>query len=238
MESDLWAREDWTGSLWEEDDVPEGFETCVVCDGTGRLLAAQCPMCRGWGVARATVDDFWQASDEDESKNVVTYHRPWLYPKQLDAIFTPARYAIVEASTKTGKTAGCMVWLLERALTIPGVHWWVSPVYAQSKMVYRRMKRAVPRDLYMANETELTLTFANGSMIFFKTAEKPDNLFGEDVCSVVLDEATRIREEAWYAVRSTLTHTRGLARLIGNVKGRKNWAYNLARKAESETKSG
>jgi len=234
-EGSLWRHSDWKGSLWEEDELEED-EACWTCDGSGKLIDTICPTCDGDGVI---IDNFWgEPSDDDAKALTVTYQRPWLYPKQLDAIFTPARYAIVEASTKTGKTAGCMVWLLERAFSVVGVHWWVSPVYAQSKMVFRRMKRAIPVSLYKANETELTLTFGNGSMIFFKTAEKPDNLYGEDVLSVVVDEATRCREEAWFAIRTTLTATRGMARLIGNVKGRKNWAYNLARKAESETKSG
>jgi hypothetical protein len=34
-------------------------------------------------------------------------------------------------------------------------------------------------------------------------------------------------------VRSTLTATRGPIRIIGNVKGRKNWFYELARRAEA-----
>ena len=41
-----------------------------------------------------------------------------------------------------------------------------------------------------------------------------------------------MREEAWHAIRSTLTATRGPVRIIGNVKGRRNWAYRMARVAE------
>lgn len=73
----------------------------------------------------------------------------------------------------------------------------------------------------------------NGARIVCKSAEKPDNLYGEDVYAAVFDEASRAREDAWFALRSTLTATRGKVRIIGNVKGRKNWAYKLARKAES-----
>src|SRR5581483_7854559 len=47
-----------------------------------------------------------------------------------------------------------------------------------------------------------------------------------------IDEASRLREEAWHAVRSTLTATRGPMRFIGNVKGRRNWFYEMARRAE------
>jgi hypothetical protein len=73
----------------------------------------------------------------------------------------------------------------------------------------------------------------NDTYIWFKGAENSDGLYGEDVYAAVIDEGSRTREESWHAVRSTLTATRGPIRIIGNVKGRKNWFYNLARKAES-----
>lgn len=106
-------------------------------------------------------------------------------------------------------------------------------MYPQAKIAYRRLKRAVDRTVYVSNESELTITLINGAVIAFKSAEKPDNLYGEDVYSCVVDEATRAREESWHAIRSTLTATRGKIRIIGNVKGRRNWAYRLARLAES-----
>jgi hypothetical protein len=95
------------------------------------------------------------------------------------------------------------------------------------------MKRGLPKELYRANETELTITLANAVVIWFKSGEKPDNLYGDDVYAAVIDEASRTREEAWYAVRSTLTATRGPCRLIGNVKGAKNWFFKLSRMAEA-----
>jgi hypothetical protein len=110
--------------------------------------------------------------------------------------------------------------------------WWISPVYPQAKVAFRRLKRGINESLYTANESELTITLVNGAVISFRSAEKPDNLYGEDVYAAVLDEASRMREEAWYAIRSTLTATRGPVRIIGNVKGRRNWAYRMARVAE------
>ena len=94
------------------------------------------------------------------------------------------------------------------------------------------MRRGLSQTLYTANESELTIRLINGATVAFKSGEKPDNLYGEDVYSVVIDEATRLREESWHAIRSTMTATRGQVRIIGNVKGRKNWAYVLARRAE------
>lgn len=165
----------------------------------------------------------------------LVYQRPWMYQKQLDAIFAQERYAVVEASTKSGKTVGCMVWLAEQAMhgKAGRNYWWVAPIFAQAKIAFRRLKRGLPAAVYTANESELTLTLVNGAVIWFKGADKPDSLYGEDVYAAVIDEASRCKEESWVAVRSTLTATRGPIRIIGNVKGRKNWAYRMARRAEA-----
>ncbi len=163
------------------------------------------------------------------------YEPPPMYPKQRAAFFNKARYAICEASTKSGKTVGCMVWLAEQAMRgKPGQNFfWVAPIYPQAKIAFRRLKRGLPARLVKSNESELTLTLANGTVIWFKGADKPDSLYGEDVYAAVIDEASRCKDEAWHAIRSTLTQTQGPIRIIGNVKGRKNWAYQLARKAQS-----
>lgn len=154
-----------------------------------------------------------------------------LYPAQHEAVYHPARYVVIEASTKAGKTHGCLTWQLWRVLVDPGIHWWVAPVYAQAKIAYHRAAKMIPRALRKLNQTELSITLVNGSIWTFKSGEKPDNLYGDDVRSAVVDEASRMREASWVAVRSTLTATRGPVRLIGNVRGRKNWHYAMARRA-------
>lgn len=174
------------------------------------------------------------------------YVRPWVYEKQSSAIFSPvdcfgepARYSLIEASTKTGKTVGCIAWLLEQAMLGKRNQnfWWVAPVYPQAMIAFKRMKHGLPANVFEANEGNMTITLVNGAVIWFKSGEKADNLFGEDVYAAVIDEASRMREESFFAVRSTLTATRGPMRIIGNVKGRRNWFFNLARRAESGTKN-
>ena len=162
------------------------------------------------------------------------YERPPLYPKQRDAVFNDARYAVVEASTKSGKTYACIAWLFEQAIQgRPGQHfWWVAPVSVQARIAFDRLSRGLPIAGVTLHRSDLSIHLPNGATIWFKSAERPDSLYGEDVHAAVIDEATRMREEAWHAVRSTLTSTRGPVRIIGNVKGRKNWAYRFARRAE------
>jgi len=112
--------------------------------------------------------------------------------------------------------------------------WWVAPVHNQAKIAFDRIKRGLPRGSFKSTESPtLTITLPNGAILEFKSGEKPDNLYGEDVWACVVDEASRMRVESYYALRSTLTATRGPIRIIGNVKGRKNWFYQGCRKAEA-----
>jgi hypothetical protein len=165
----------------------------------------------------------------------VIFQRPALYPKQVAAIFAPERYAIIEATPKCGKTAGCMAWLVEQAAKgrAGRAYWWVAPVMTQAEMVFERLKHELPRRGVVAKDTTKTLRLVNHATIWFKSADTPDSLFGEDVGAAVIDEAPRCKEEAWHAVRTTLTATGWPIRIIGNVKGRRNWAYRLARRAEA-----
>jgi len=165
----------------------------------------------------------------------ITYTRPWLYPLQESSLFNDSRYAVVEASTKSGKTVVCILWLAEQAFSGKAGqnYWWIAPIYAQAKIAYRRMKKALPEQLYRSNEGELTITLWNGTVIWFKGSTDPDALYGEDVYAAVVDEASRVKEESWHALRSTLTYTKGPVRFIGNVKGKKNWFYRMARRAEA-----
>lgn len=166
----------------------------------------------------------------------VNYTRPYMYPKQEAAIFDPCRFSWIEASTKSGKTVGCICWIVEEAMQLfqRGVRganlWWIAPIYAQAKIALRRLKRMLPKSLYTSNEAEsfIHLPWCDAT-IWFKSGTDPDALYGEDVYGVVIDEASRCKEGVWDAVVSTLVATEGRARIIGNVKGRRNWAYRQAR---------
>lgn len=166
----------------------------------------------------------------------LNWQRPKLYPKQSDAFFTPKRYSVCEATTKAGKTVGGMAWIVEKGLRgLPGQNrWWVAPTITQTKIAYTRIKQGLPSELIHTWDSDRIIQLPNKSLLRFLSGDDPDNLYGEDVYDALMDEASRAREESYYALRSTLTATRGQLRIIGNVKGRQNWAYRVARKAESE----
>lgn len=165
----------------------------------------------------------------------ILYDRPPVTDYQRAIMDCPQRFAVVEASTKAGKTASMIIWLFEQALQGHEGQdfWWIAPIYGQAEIAFNRMKRQVTINGFFAeNQTALTLTLPTGSRIAFKSADKPDSLYGEDVYAAVFDEFTRAKEESWYALRSTLTATRGKCKFIGNVRGR-GWGYKLAQRAKN-----
>jgi hypothetical protein len=167
-------------------------------------------------------------------------NKPHLTDYQKAILFSGARFTITEASTKAGKTHSHIIWLFGKAHEFKQAHgknyWWVAPVYNQSKIAFKRLKRnLVKYGVYSFNESNLIITCPNGAEIHFKSADNPDNLYGEDVYACVFDEAPRAKEEAWYALRSTLTATEAPCKIIGNFGGISNWVHKLKEKSLTDS---
>ena len=159
------------------------------------------------------------------------------YPEQEAALFGPEHLALTEASTKSGKTTAALAWLVKQAVATPPSKcvWWVAPVYGQALIAFRRLNRALnsKRKVATVNNALLQVTLPNQARVEFHSGKLPDNLYGEDVYAAVIDEASRMSRESIVAVRSTLTATQGPWRLLGNVRGRGNYFYELCRLAEA-----
>lgn len=182
-------------------------------------------------------------SSSSKSKTVQFYYdRPPITNYQKAILDSPARYTVTEASTKAGKTASHIIWLFEQAL-IKGKEgdnfWWVAPVFSQAEIAFNRLKTQIETNFpnfFKVNISKLKLTLPNGSHIWFKSADNPDSLYGDDVQAVVFDEFTRAKEAAWIAIRSVVTKTKGKIKFIGNCVGLKSWHGKLITKAKIYTK--
>lgn len=159
-------------------------------------------------------------------------HIVWLFEQALQCAANPTMRNEVMAVDGTGKIV--YVKNEDNSLLNQSV-WWIAPTFVQAKIAYNRVKAQFEgdRSLLKFNETNLIITLATGVQMHFKTAEKPDNLYGDDVYAFVFDEFTRARETAWFALRSTITSTGGKGKFIGNAKSKKNWGYKLAMKAKA-----
>lgn len=165
---------------------------------------------------------------------------PRLYDKQRKAFFSISRLVKTAGSTKSGKTVGAIAWQLAQCCEYaPGkAHLWLAPIYAQAEVAFQRVCRILRRcdpneKKWKPNKSDLFITFDNGSRWFFKGSDKPDSIYASDYASAVVDEDSRCKREAWAAVVSTTTATGGPIRCIGNVRGRKNWAYELGQQIQA-----
>ncbi|WP_338813174.1 terminase large subunit [Bernardetia sp. Wsw4-3y2] len=179
-------------------------------------------------------------SSKNKSKNVqFNYYRPPITSYQKAILDSPARYTVTEASTKAGKTASHIIWLFEQALKGKkgDNFWWVAPVFSQAEIAFNRMKNQVSLpNFFKVNISKLKLTLPNGTHIWFKSADNPDSLYGDDVQAVVFDEFTRAKEASFIAIRSVVTKTKGKIKFIGNCVGTKSWHGKLITKAKVYTK--
>ena len=172
----------------------------------------------------------------------ITFQRPFLTSYQTEFVDDNSKVTVVEAATKVGKTASMLLWLFEQSLKKENqIVWWVAPVYSQAKIAFNRMNNTmneIEKEAKMIGlnfqtrtiKSPMSITLPNNSIIEFKSADNYNALYGQDVNAVVIDEATRCKEESWHAIRSTLTATRGSAKIVGNVRGRGNWVHKLKEK--------
>lgn len=156
---------------------------------------------------------------------------------QKEIIDSKARFTITEASTKCGKTISHLSWLFEQSqldnVQSGWEYWWVAPIYSQAEIAFKRLYHIVAESkIYIINLSRLSITTPKRTIISFKSADHPDSLYGENVHAFVFDEFSRAKEEAWFALRTTVSYTKAPGKFIGNVVAR-NWAWKLARKAES-----
>ena len=160
-----------------------------------------------------------------ERPDLTAYQRAFLYNKE--------RFTVTEAATKVGKTLSHSWWLFEQAHTPPNEgdeYLWLAPTYAQAEMVFSDVVRKVaPTGAYTINRSDLTITTPGTGVLRYKTAEKPDNLYGpSNIQAIVGDEFTRWRPSVWPVVRSLATARRCPVKLIGNYIGEDNWGHRLA----------
>lgn len=135
-----------------------------------------------------------------------------------------------------GKTRGAIMWMVVQVLMGRNrLGWWVSPTYRQAKVAWRYFfllfrKTGIIRSF---NRSDLTVYLILGCRLEFRSAEIPDNLRGEGVHVLVLDEFATMAQEVWQQVlRPVLIDTKGTACFIGTPKGM-NWATSLFFKAQS-----
>ena len=146
-----------------------------------------------------------------------------LTPAQSKIFLDQSRFKVVCAGRRFGKSFLSLCTLLHEAATQDkALCWYVAPTYRQAKQIaWKMLKEFAPRGFVVAtNETDLSLTFKNGSVIALRGADNYDSLRGVGLNALVLDEFADMDESAWAEVlRPALSDKQGRALFIGTPAG-------------------
>jgi hypothetical protein len=156
------------------------------------------------------------------------------HPKQkliIDSILGgEEKHHIVSVGRQMGKSLMGLNLLLYWGINnSPCKILWVSPVYSQTTKVQKELEKAISPSGFIksCNYSENFMELNNGTEIYFRSAERYDNLRGYTFDYGILDEAAYMKEETWTeAVRPTMAVKGKKVLFLSTPKG-KNWFYDL-----------
>jgi hypothetical protein len=158
-------------------------------------------------------------------------------PAQENIFFDDTRFKVVVAGRRFGKTVLALCTLLYQAsIKANAICWYTAPTYRQAKQIaWKMLQYFAPSDhITNKNETDLSMTFLNGSTISLRGADNYDSLRGVGLDALVLDEYADMAAEVWTEVlRPALSDKLGSALFIGTPAGF-NHLYDLWIEAESK----
>lgn len=151
---------------------------------------------------------------------------------QVDVMQSDARFRVLAAGRRWGKTKLAAHEVIEAAQKPNQVVWWVANTYRNVARGYKEVVRQLPPSMlakaapsYTSNT--LYLQLANGSVIEFYSGGSPDALAGEGVDFMVVDEGALIPDQVWnQMLRATLMDKGGRAIIISTPRGH-NWFWKL-----------
>lgn len=160
-----------------------------------------------------------------------------LHDSQFLVFSDPARFIVVCAGRRFGKTVLAIYKAIQVALQMPKANiWMVSPTYRQSEMIaWKMLFELIPEQLIKSkNEVKLLLELINGSEICLKGADNEDSLRGVSLDYCILDEVSDMKRNVWQEIiRPMLTDRQGKALFIGTPKG-KNHFWELFIKGQKK----
>jgi len=135
----------------------------------------------------------------------------------------------VACGTKTGKTMGGTAGMAAffHIMTF-GIIRHVAPIYSQSKIGMRYVESFLPgKPYYKSNKSEhaiMSLDKSRTNRFEFWHGQNPEDLEGEACYRYLLDEAAKMKAQAYDSAVTTMTKTRGKLAATSTPRG-KNWFY-------------
>ncbi|MDF1566234.1 MAG: terminase family protein [Deltaproteobacteria bacterium] len=148
------------------------------------------------------------------------------YPHQREAHHSRKRFSCLVWHRRSGKTVFAILELILGALGCErerGHYAYVAPYLKQGKAVAWGYLKDYAHRLggqVKVNESELSVTFANGAKVRIYGADNPDSLRGLYFDGIVMDEVADMRPQTWgEVILPALLDRGGWAIFIGTVKG-------------------
>lgn len=154
-----------------------------------------------------------------------------LHSGQQRILESPARYKVIAAGRRFGKTLLAVEWLaLAEGGAIDGASvGFFAPTYKLLMEAWDDFERTLTPVMKRSNKTEMRMELITGGKIDFWTLEDKDAGRGRRYHRIVIDEAAHARylKDAWErAISPTLTDYRGEAWFISTPNGM-NYFYEL-----------
>lgn len=147
----------------------------------------------------------------------------------------PARFKVVVAGRRFGKTYLSLMWLLMGKLRDGERRWIVMPTYRQGKLVaFPVLKKLIQHSpLATVNSSELIFNIS-GCEVAVKGSEDSAKLRGSHLDRVVLDEYAYMKGNVWEEVIYPMmtTNPKSQALFIGTPDGFSNGFYDLYLKGQ------
>lgn len=147
----------------------------------------------------------------------------------------PAKVKVVAMGRRWGKSFMCTAYALSCADHGAQVAW-IAPTYRNSRPLWRAAEKAIApvAGLLQVRRSEREIVFPSGGSLYVYSADNPDSIRGMAFDLVIIDEASRVSEEAWTdAIQPTLADRGGRAVLISTPFGR-NWFYREFQRGMAE----
>lgn len=149
------------------------------------------------------------------------------HPGQDEVHQDTHRFKVLAAGRRWGKTRLGVLECIGKASS-GGIAWWVAPSYKTSEAGWRPLTQICARiPAVRVLKAEKTILFPSGGLVAVRSSEVFDNLRGEGLDLVVLDECAFQKPEVWTEVlRPALADKKGSALFI-STPNRCNWFYDL-----------
>ena len=166
-----------------------------------------------------------------------------LLPWQQEVWDDPARFKVIAAGRRTGKSRLAAYKLIVEALSsTKGQVFYVAPTQGQARDIMWQALLEIGHSVIASSHiNNLQIKFINGAVLALKGADRPETMRGVSLKYLVMDEYADMKPEVWEQIlRPALADQKGGAMFIGTPMGRNHFyeLYTYASVGDDDTFNG